>query len=158
MWHIWYNMVYDITWYHKTKLVHNFTLVSLNPILASKFIPLLHVFSNWCVFSDWWNFSPSISHLLSGDAQLGIAKFSCPEITRLGWMSHASFSPFKFQISSFKFQILELAPPVCIAYTGCTMKQTFYDSQWRDSQVLPCSSKPSLNLVAPCAPSCSDSS
>ena len=27
--------------------------------------------------------------------------------------------------------------PVCCAYAGCTMKPTFYDSQWRDPQVLP---------------------
>ena len=48
------------------------------------------------------------------------------------------FQPIQASIS-IPFDLLELIMmfPVCCAYAGCTMKPTFYDSQWRDPQVLP---------------------
>ena len=48
------------------------------------------------------------------------------------------FQPIRASIS-IPFDLLELIMmfPVCCAYAGCTMKPTFYDSQWRDLQVLP---------------------
>ena len=48
------------------------------------------------------------------------------------------FQPIRASIS-IPFDLLELIMmfPVCCAYAGCTMKPTFYDSQWRDPQVLP---------------------